>query len=476
MVLESLKNIGIEILEKFNRKALLETITDLKNIIEVLLKEKESLNDQIVKLKDEINRLKGQKGTPQIKPNINEEKSDHPEKYGKKKRWKKSKKKQNIKITRRKKLTINKDDLPHDAVFKGTREVIIQDIKIELDNIAFVKERYYSKSESKTYESPLPEEYQYGEFGPGIRSLILLLHYQARMPQKLLHRILSDFGVIISEGEIWHIINTSTEYFSQESEASREAGIRKDGFCQIDDTSARIGEKNCSTIATCNNYFTSYVTGLKKDRLSALMGLAGGKDLLFFINDFAYLYLQKKVPRSLASEKLEKCISDRVYTKKEFHDEILSDPQFKKYGSKTIRFIEEACAIAAYRAGYLGVCSEKLICDGAQQFKGLCEYLQLCWVHEVRPYEKILPYIDDNKKLVEDFITELWNYYGKLKDYKHSPSPQLKKELSEEFDDVFSADTDFALLNHYMDESKKKKKELLLILEFPTVPLHNNGC
>jgi hypothetical protein len=28
----------------------------------------------------------------------------------------------------------------------------------------------------------------------------------------------------------------------------------------------------------------------------------------------------------------------------------------------------------------------------------------LCWVHEVRPYEKIVPYIDDNKKLVEDFI------------------------------------------------------------------------
>lgn len=170
-------------------------------------------------------------------------------------------KKQSIAITRRERLFINTNDLPHDAVFKGTREVIIQDIKIERDNVAFVRERYYSKSEGKTYEVPLPPEYQYGEFGPGIRSLILLLHYQARMPQKLLHRILTDFGVIISEGEIWHIITTSTKDFSPESDASREAGIAKEGFQQIDDTSARIGGKNGFTIATCNDYFTSYVTG-----------------------------------------------------------------------------------------------------------------------------------------------------------------------------------------------------------------------
>lgn len=48
--------------------------------------------------------------------------------------------------------------------------------------------------------------------------------------------------------------------------------------------------------------------------------------------------------------------------------------------------------------------------------------------------------------------------------------------MSEEFDKVFSADTDFYVLNNYMNETKKKKTELLLVLEFPTIPIHNNGC
>lgn len=476
MVTEKLKNIGIEILKTFSRKALLETITDLKNIIEVLLKDISGQKDQILNLKNEINRLKGQKGIPRIQPNKNQEKIDHPGKREKKKKWNKSKKKQNITITRRKRLSLNKDVLPHDAVFKGTREVIIQDIKIELDNVAFARERFYSKLEGKTYEAPLPPEYQYGEFGPGIRSLILLLHYQARMPQKLLHRTLTDFGVIISEGEIWYIIEKSSGYFSKESDASREAGIAKEGYLQIDDTSARIGGKNGFTIATCNDYFTSYETGLKKDRLSALIALAGGRELKFFINEFAIAYLFEKLPGKLASVQLKRLISDRVYTKKEFQDEILPSRQLKKYGSQTKRFIEEACAIAAYRADYLGICSSKVICDGAPQFKGLCEYLQLCWIHEVRPYEKLLPYLDDYKKLVKDFIAELWKYYGKLKDYKNNPTLQLKTELSAEFDELFSANTDFFVLNNYMNETKKKKTELLLVLEFPTIPIHNNSC
>lgn len=66
-------------------------------------------------------------------------------------------------------------------------------------------------------------------------------------------------------------------------------------------------------------------------------------------------------------------MSERVYTMKAFQDEILQSSPFKKYGSQTIRFIKEACAIAAYRAEYLGICSEKVICDGAPQFKGISE-------------------------------------------------------------------------------------------------------
>jgi hypothetical protein len=43
--------------------------------------------------------------------------------------------------------------LPKDARYKGTRRIVIQDLRIEPDNGEFELERYYSDQERKTCES-----------------------------------------------------------------------------------------------------------------------------------------------------------------------------------------------------------------------------------------------------------------------------------------------------------------------------------
>lgn len=126
--------------------------------------ENEKSKDENQKLKDEINRLKGEKGKPDIKPPKEPEESNKEKKKNdsdtKGKENGKSSKKDKIKITSQRHLPINKSTLPPDAEYKGTRSVIIQDIKIEVDNIEFVIERYYSSSQNKAFESELPSEYK----------------------------------------------------------------------------------------------------------------------------------------------------------------------------------------------------------------------------------------------------------------------------------------------------------------------------
>ena len=87
-------------------------------------------------MKDEINRLKGEKGVPKIPPNIPPRKTNNHKK--KPQNWTKRSKKPIIKIDRTEHIPVKKDVLPPDAEFKGYRHVIKQNIKFETDNVEYI--------------------------------------------------------------------------------------------------------------------------------------------------------------------------------------------------------------------------------------------------------------------------------------------------------------------------------------------------
>lgn len=479
MSFEEIKNKSLELLARLPFSKLKEVLKILLNYIEDLRGENEKSKDENQKLKDEINRLKGEKGKPDIKPPKEPEESNKEKKKNdsdtKGKENGKSSKKDKIKITSQRHLPINKSTLPPDAEYKGTRSVIIQDIKIEVDNIEFVIERYYSSSQNKAFESELPSEYKDREFGPGIRAFVLTMHYQARIPQKLMHTILTGMGVIISEGQIGEILlSRHNEPFHQEREAARCAGILKNSYQQIDDTGARLNGENIYTIVTCNDDFCSFTTSEKKDRLSALKALSGLSELKYIINDIAITYIDDKVSRKVLVQELEMLKSNRIYSQEEFNNEILNASFIVGQIDAWKKYVEEGCAIGAYRENFLGPGSDILICDDAPQFKGILEYLGLCWVHEGRRYDKLLPNHSHFQKELDNFLDNFWNYYDELKKYKENPLQEKKEELSLKFDKLFSADTDYFALNRIIKKTAKKKEYLLLVLDHPEIPLHNN--
>lgn len=467
-----------EVLVKLPFAKLKEVFMVLLNIVEDLSTENKEIKTENQKLKDEISRLKGEKGKPEIKPSSQSDTSDDDKKDNDPKpstREGKRGKKDKIKISREKKMPIDKSTLPPDAEYKGTRAVIVQDIKIEVDNIEFVIERYYSPSQNKVYESELPPEYKGWEHGPGIRSFVIAMHYQARIPQKLLHTILTGMGTIISKSQIGEILlSRHNEPFHQERESARRSGIEKNSYQQIDDTGTRLNGKNIYTIVTCNDDFCSFTTSLKKDRLSALRALCGVSELKYIINDIAIGYIDEKVSRKTLVQELERLKSDRILSQEEFEEEILNASFLVGQIDMWKKYVEEGCAIAAYRENFLGPRSNILICDDAPQFKGILEYLGLCWVHEGRHYKKPVPNHSHFQKELDNFLDKFWNYYGELKKYKENPSQERKEELSLEFDELFKANTDYYALNKIIERSSKKKGYLLLVLDYPEIPLHNN--
>jgi hypothetical protein len=118
-----------------NLKALL---TLFLNKIEEIEKTNKELRIENQKLRDENNRLKGEQGKPDIRPQTpsKDVSSEAERKTLKLEKIKKSKAKNHkIKVDRTVKCPVDKNQLPPDAIFKGYRPVVVQDILIQTDNV-----------------------------------------------------------------------------------------------------------------------------------------------------------------------------------------------------------------------------------------------------------------------------------------------------------------------------------------------------
>ncbi|MCP4163391.1 MAG: hypothetical protein GY760_25315, partial [Deltaproteobacteria bacterium] len=204
-----------EKLEKLNIRT--DTISDDKlrndvlvlfSLIEELFEENEQLKQENQKLRDENAKLKGEQGKPEILPkkkkknisseNDRKEQEDPPKKKSKEK-------KSEIKTDRVEICKVNKSVLPVDAEFKGYYSVIVQEIKIETDNVEYRKEVYYSSSENKTYIGELPPEIK-GEFGPGVKALVTRMKYECNMSEPKIKEFLNNEGILISGATISRIL------------------------------------------------------------------------------------------------------------------------------------------------------------------------------------------------------------------------------------------------------------------------------
>jgi hypothetical protein len=452
-------------------------IIHLLNIIEELAKDNKILREENQKLRDEINRLKGEQGKPNIRGQSKDDKkaadfsSENERKRPNKNEHKKNKENRKIRINRSEVCKIDKEKLPVDAIFKGYSKKIVQDINITTDNIEFRKEVYYSPSLKKTFIASLPDGYD-GEFGPNIRSLIISLYHDSNMTELKIVDFLKNHNIMIAPSTVSRFLTENKEDFHQEKKDIVEAGIAASEYQQMDDTSARVNGKNYVSHILCNQHFTAYFTRERKDRIT-ILEILSQNNLMFSFNESSYALMERmglpqKTLAKLKSYGIKESMSRQeidTVLKKVFPDE-------NKHKTNR-RIILEASAITFYQQ--LANAVLLLLVDDAPQFKQITKLLALCWIHDGRHYKRLQPVINLHRKKLDGFLKKYWDYYHRLLDYKMNPKPSIAKELSNEFDELFSIKTGYKQLDERIEKTKFKKDSLLLVLNYPNLPLHNNA-
>ena len=474
---EILRKIDIRPGEADNRK-LDDVLPILFQLIERLSQENEELKTTNQKLRDEISLLKGEQGKPKIRGNKKPGENISSEKEIKKREEKKKKKskakKHKIKIDRTEVCEVDKSGLPQDAVFKEYESVIVQEILIKTDNVEYKKEVFYSATERKTYVGQLPAGVT-GEFGPGVHSLVSTLKYVGNMSEPKILELLENCGIFISQSTISRILTNDESGFNKEKEDIFGAALKTTPFQQIDDTTVRVNGENQYSQILCNPYYTAFFTVPHKNRLTILDILLCGRERTYVFDLKAFCLLADlKVPKKVIKQ-IRDLTDEREISETEMQallKRIFPDP---KKGKNTRTRIMEAAAIASYHRQTEIPVVNILLSDDAPQFKKLTLEQALCWIHDGRHYNRLNPIVPFNVDELKKFKTRFWDYYGELLKYKKNPNPETAVRLTSEFDNLFSTKTGYDALDDRIEKTRNKKEELLLVLKYPWLPLHNNA-
>ena len=373
-------------------------VKKLLNIIEQLAGENDALKSNNQQLNDEINRLKGEQGKPDIKANKKQDGDISSEVERKeaeanahrdageavedaeaKKKRQREPKLPKIKIDREQLCPLDKEGLPDDLEFKGYEDVVIQNLIITTDNVKYRREVHYSPSQHKSYRGELPEDVRgQGEYGPGIRALIPILKAECLMSEQRILGFFQNFGIDVSAAYISQQWTGGYALFHQEKSDLYRSGIAHSDYVQIDDTSARVNGVNQYCQVVCSPLFTAYFTTPGKDRLTVLSVLT----------DFApaqYLYNQQAQALLTTFKLADKA---RVAVDAQLPAEVvMNETEFKGHlacldalGIRQSAHLTEACAIAFYQQQTEFPIIATLLADDAPQFKLLTQHLALCWI------------------------------------------------------------------------------------------------
>ena len=438
-------------------------------------------HEKILTLQDIINQQKGENGRPKISKK--EKKSSKQVKdYStlditkdeNKPRLGRQKRKEEIIIHDTFVQKVNKSILPHDAVFKGLVETTHQDIKISLYNVKLLCEKWWSPSESRTYIAERPPGYK-GEFGPGLKALIIGLKAIGNMSEPKIHSLISYFGIQISDSTISRIITDDNEKFHKEASDIKEAGIESSVYTQSDTTGANVCGEQWNTHIFCNEFFTAFKTVPHRDRITFIKLISGENECKCLFNDETFALINKmQVPQKWIST-LQNSLNNLILDFEELKQrlgEVFGSEKYKAYKDRVM----ESAMIAYYQTQTKFPIIQVLLTDDASFYDYITSYHALCWVHEIRHYKKLMPKTPIFQQITQDFLGKLSKFYKSLKEYKKNPTADEYLNIENEFENLFSTTTGYLDLDDRIKKTYRKKEQLLTVLDFPQVPLHNNDA
>jgi len=363
------------------------------------------------------------------------------------------------------------DHLPEGTERLGYKDYVVQDLKIHAHNIRYRRARYRLPN-GTLVTAPLPQEIQ-GHFGNDFRCYVLYQHFHNQVTQPLLHEELTELGVDISIGEINRLLTERHDAFHEEKDSLLPAGRKVSDFLHTDDTGAKHRGQNGHTLHIGNQWFASFFTTKSKSRVNFLEILQQPHED-YWVGAEALEYMAIfKIPDYLL-ERIGKGLKASESWFVEGRENWKSQLEFWGITSKHHRRIVTEAGLYGSLLNHDLYDDIALISDDARQFKVQGFLNGLCWVHAERHVARLIPVTAKQRRAHEHIRDEIWTYYQQLKAYREHPTVREKRRLDRAFDRLFQQTTEFSELNAVLRTLLGKKAALLLVLEHPEIPLHNN--
>jgi hypothetical protein len=442
---------------------------ELEALLIELFGEVAALKQTVSELREEIARLKGLKGRPNIKPSSP---SGMDNATGPLKPAKKGKRRFRGKVTPRVKIEdqVVKVAVPEGSRFKGHEPFLVQELVISAKATCYQRERWMTP-DGRTILAPLPEGID-GHFGPELRRFVLMQYHQGQSTLPRLATFLCSVGVAISKRQLQRLLTDQQESFVAEAQDVLRAGLETSPFVSVDDTGARHAGKNGFCTQIGNDWFTSFATRTSKSRLNFLDLLrAGHTD--YVLNDAAYGYMRK---HALSAPLIASLVAQPQTA---FADQAAWLAHLDRLGFTKLDITPNPVQIATEGALWGSVQSHKFLCDAvvlsddAGQFN--VGQHALCWVHAERLVHKLDTFTDKHRAAQAQVRGLIWGFYADLKAYRLKPNTRRAVALRGRFDRIFLRRTGFVTLDRLLKRLHANKAELLMVLDRPQTPLHTNG-
>jgi hypothetical protein len=431
----------------------------LKALVAELFGRVSELSRTVIEQREEIARLKGLKGRPDIKPGkpsgmekATREASNPPRRGGGK----------TAKRVIHEERIVKACSVPSGSRFKGYESFVVQDLVLRPHVVRYRRERWLTP-DGRTIIAPLPSGVA-GHFGGELRRFALIQHIQGQVTVARLLAQLRSIGIAISKRQVMRLLIDKQQGFLDEARDVLRAGLETAAWITVDDTGARHKGANGVCTQIGNDHFAWFGTTGSKSRRNFLELLrAGHAD--YVVNAQALDYMRK---RALSEPLIARLCADKA---KRFADAEAFTAHLERLGfgelaltCDPIRIATEGALFGSLGAhGFLG--KGVIVSDDAGQFN--VGHHALCWVHAERLVHKLETFTDhalQAQQAVRDLIV-----------YKRRPSASGGSALQARFDAIFQRRTGFNKLDHLLKRLNANKAELLTVLDRPEIPLHTNG-
>jgi hypothetical protein len=442
---------------------------ELKGLVVKQWEQMVELQRMVAALHEEIARLKGGPGRPNLKPSGMDRGTEPkpPGSCGERKRPRGSTR---SKLAIHEERTVTVAAPPRGSRFKGYTSFVVQDLVIRPHVVNFRCERWQTP-DGKMMTAPLPAGID-GHFGPQLRRFVLAQCHQGQMTVPRLVTLLRSLGIFISKRHVVRLLIEGQDGFLAEARDVLRAGLTSAAWITVDDTGARHKATNGFCTQIGNAHFAWFGTTGSKSRLNFLALLRAGYDD-YVINAEALAYMRERALAGPVIARLAEHLDRRFAGHKAWnaHLETLGIAALKVNPDPVMVATEGALWGSVKAHGFLP--DTVIVSDDAGQFN--VGQHGLCWVHSERLVHKLDAFTEDNRAAQATIRELIWNFYRDLKAYRCAPTRQRKAALRARFDRIFTRKTGFVTLDRLLARLNANKPELLMVLDRPEIPLHTNG-